>query len=179
MFGLFYGEEIFFLINYACRRHSRSTQTAQIQRHSYTETQTHSHSTDLPRTVFFFQYIWCSVSFLYLHRNILLQVGKFSSIILLNIFPGPLSWNSSNTNFLNKYQVKTRVCVKSKIKSVFCFFVGWQNKSGELYISLAYLWLFSRHLREVAVSFLLSELQPKGDKKKKDDGMSAKRAKAQ
>ena len=171
-------KHFFWLIMHADVTHAAHRQHRYRDIHTQRHRHIHTVQTYLG-LFFFFQYIWCSVSFLYLHRNILLQVGKFSSIILLNIFPGPLSWNSSNTNFLNKYQVKTRVCVKSKIKSVFCFFVGWQNKSGELYISLAYLWLFSWHLREVAVSFLLSELQPKGDKKKKDDGMSAKRAKAQ
>jgi hypothetical protein len=40
------------------------------------------------------QSIWSSVGFLYAH-GYLFRLGKFSSIILLKIFAGPLSWESS------------------------------------------------------------------------------------
>ena len=38
--------------------------------------------------------IWSSVGMLYVHGH-LFRLGKFSSIILLKIFTGPLSWDSS------------------------------------------------------------------------------------
>jgi len=40
------------------------------------------------------QSIWSSVGFLYVYGH-LFRLGKFSSTILLNIFTGPLSWESS------------------------------------------------------------------------------------
>jgi hypothetical protein len=42
---------------------------------------------------FLFQSIWSSLGFLYVHGH-LFRLGKFSSIILLKIFTGPLSWDS-------------------------------------------------------------------------------------
>ena len=44
---------------------------------------------------FLVQCIWSSVGFLYVHGHLFLMFGKFSSIILLKIFAGPLSWTSS------------------------------------------------------------------------------------
>jgi hypothetical protein len=43
---------------------------------------------------FLVQSIWISVSFLYVHGISFFRLGKFSSIILLMIFTGPLSWES-------------------------------------------------------------------------------------
>jgi hypothetical protein len=47
---------------------------------------------------FLVQSIWSSVGFLYVDGH-LFKLGKFSSIILLKIFTGPLIWKSS---FLSK-----------------------------------------------------------------------------
>ena len=40
------------------------------------------------------QSIWSSVGFLYVDGHLFLRLGEFSSIILLKIFTGPLSWES-------------------------------------------------------------------------------------
>jgi hypothetical protein len=42
---------------------------------------------------FLVESIWSSVGFLYVYGH-LFRLGKFSSIILLKIFTGPLSWES-------------------------------------------------------------------------------------
>jgi len=44
---------------------------------------------------FLVQSIWSSVGFLYAYGSSFFRLGKFSSMILLKIFIGPLSWESS------------------------------------------------------------------------------------
>jgi hypothetical protein len=44
---------------------------------------------------FLVQPIWSSVGFLYVYGHLFFRLRTFSSIILLKIFTGPLSWGSS------------------------------------------------------------------------------------
>jgi hypothetical protein len=43
---------------------------------------------------FLVQYIWRPIGLLYIYGHLFFRLGKFSSIILLKIFTGPLSWDS-------------------------------------------------------------------------------------
>jgi hypothetical protein len=43
---------------------------------------------------FLVQYIWSSVGLLYVYGHLFLRLEKFSSIIILKIITGPLSWDS-------------------------------------------------------------------------------------
>lgn len=46
-------------------------------------------------TFFLFQSIWCSICFWIFIDMSSFRLGKFSSVILLKVFFGPLSWDSS------------------------------------------------------------------------------------
>jgi hypothetical protein len=67
---------------------------------------------------FLVQSIWCSVSFFYAYRHLLLRLGKFSFMILLKIFSGPwiLKLSPSSIPVILRFALFT----VSQISWVFC-----------------------------------------------------------